>query len=149
MTKNLRKSPWKQINKEWLPEIIVTGGLIVGALYFLIPPVARISLVEEAKEFANPISDFGKWLTTPTNIIALILVVGIGFFVVKRLRYHLLRLTAFDQTCPVCHHQTHRRHRKAYHRFLSAIVPLRRYYCRNCGWKGLRVYHKRKLKRSR
>ncbi|AFZ44256.1 hypothetical protein PCC7418_2094 [Halothece sp. PCC 7418] len=70
-------------------------------------------------------------------IIILSLVI---YLFIKRLRYHVIRCATRSPDCPVCRHQLRQYHRKTYQRWLSYLIPLRRYSCPHCSWTGLKIY---------
>jgi len=138
-----KKRPWWQritINREWLPEIMTLIIFIIGVIYFILPTGLKSTLFVPLKAFFLGIIQLIQWLFTPSTILGIILIIAGAYFVTKRLRYHLIRLANHHQVCPVCQSRIHKRHRKKYQRFLSYMIPIRRYYCSNCGWDGLRVY---------
>lgn len=135
-----KKNTWlKRINQEWLPEILALIILIIGAIYFILPVGLKSNLFTPFQSLFLGIIQLIQWLFTPSTILGIILIIAGAYFVIKRLRYHLICLANHHQVCPVCQSRIHKRHRKQYQRFLSYIVPIRRYSCSNCGWDGLRV----------
>lgn len=46
-------------------------------------------------------------------------------------------------TCPQCGQHIHRAHRRPIERWVSLVVPLRRYRCYRCNWSGVRVAARR------
>lgn len=140
MRKNLRRSWWGKIRRRWLPEVIFLIVASLAGLFFLLPPVVQTNFIEWLVNLTTFIPDTIAWFKKPSNIITLFIILGVSYFFLKRLRYHLLRRgEEYDQTCPVCENKTHKRHRKWHHYLLSNFIPVRRYYCKNCGWKGLRI----------
>jgi len=140
MSQEKKKTWWKRINQEWLPEILALIILIIGAIYFILPVGLKSNLFTPFQALFLGIVNLREWLFTPSIILGIIIIIAVAYFLIKRLRYHLIRLAHQNQVCPVCQSRIHKRHRKKYQRFLSYIVPIRRYYCSNCSWDGLRVY---------
>lgn len=85
-----------------------------------------------------------RWFTEDTTIggvILLSLTIGLGLV---RMRHHLLNSNRWLDTnpCSRCGHaELKRTPRKPWHYALASItgLPLRRYICAACGWKGLRL----------
>jgi len=143
MTKKTRKKKGIKLNREWLPEVIAVIFLVAIGLYFFLPSAARSSLLEGLNYLITLLPTLIKSAINPKNLLAIIIIVAVSYFFVQRLRYHIFRLYGYDETCPVCQHHTHKLHRKGYQRWLSYLIPIRRYHCSNCNWKGLRIYHKK------
>jgi len=141
MSQEKKKTWWKRINQEWLPEILALIILIIGAIYFILPVGLKSNLFTPFQSLFFGIVNLIEWLFTPSTILGIIILITGAYFLIKRLRYHLIRLANQNPVCPVCQSRIHKRHRKKYQYFLSYIVPIRRYCCSNCGWDGLRVYN--------
>jgi len=141
MSQDKKKSWWKKITKDWLPEIIALIILIVGAIYLILPVGLKSNLFTPFQALFLGVVNLVEWLFTPSTILGIIIIIIVAYFLIKRLSHHLIRLANQNQVCPVCQSRIHKRHRKKYQHFLSYIVPIRRYFCSNCGWDGLRVYH--------
>ncbi len=139
MSQEKKNTWWKRINQEWLPEILALIILILGAIYFILPVGLKSNLFTPFQAFFLGIIQLIQWLFTPSTILGTIIIIAGAYFVIKRLRYHFIRLANQNPVCPVCQSRIHKRHRKKYQRFLSYIVPIRRYSCSNCGWDGLRA----------
>ena len=127
MSENNKTNWWQKLNQEWVPELI-------GILFFLSRLLITFYLLEATPNLETNIFFI---LSQPFGIIIILVVI---YFLLKALRYHLLRSAIREPSCPDCNHQLKLRPRKSYQRKLSYLIPLRRYYCRNCGWEGMRVY---------
>jgi hypothetical protein len=80
--------------------------------------------------------------TTPSDLVAYLLLLVVIGLVVWRLRWRLMTMPRFTEAkCPVCGSDLHRIHRRGRDRMVDLFVPVRRYQCRNhdCQWRGLRV----------
>jgi hypothetical protein len=80
--------------------------------------------------------------TSPSDLIAYLLLLLVIGLVVWRLRWRLTTTPRFTEIkCPDCGSDLHRIRRRGRDRVLSLFVPVRRYQCRNhdCQWRGLRV----------
>jgi len=144
MAKKSRKSWWEKVNKEWIPEIAVVGLLLLAIVLLLIPSIFTSTLWETLQSVLIWVQSIGKQLLRPTNFIAFLVIIGLVLFFIRRIRYHLLRLAPRERTCPACDHKIRRRHRKSLDRLISYFVPVRRYSCSNCQWKGLLIYNKQR-----
>lgn len=139
----MKKRCWQRINKLWLPEIILLGGLAFSFILFLLSNIFNINFWTEAQRFGIFFKNVIQWLLTPTTYIGIIILISFLYFLLARIRYHILRLANTNLVCPVCHCKLNKRHRNTYQRLLSYYIPVRRYYCRYCSWKGLRVHIKK------
>jgi hypothetical protein len=144
MTNHRKKNWWQKINKEWIPEILIFGGLSLSFILVLLVNIFNINIWIQFQNLWKIFINIIQFLLTPSNYIGTILIIGLLYFALARIRYHLLRLANSNRVCPVCNHKIHKRHRKKYQRLLSYYIPVRRYYCSYCGWKGLRVSKKTK-----
>lgn len=145
MNKHRKKPWWQKFNTAWIPEIIVVGSSTVIVVFLLLFKLFNINFWIEIERLGLFFQNFLEWLLTPTTFIAIIFIIAVLYFAFVRIRYHLLRLAKSNEACPVCNHKIHKRHRKTYERLFSYYIPVRRYYCRYCGWKGLRVYKKKRI----
>ncbi|MFB6275389.1 MAG: hypothetical protein ABEI32_04475 [Halothece sp.] len=145
MTKHKKQPWWKNIKKAWIPEIIIFGGLTLCLILFVLFKAFNISFWIQIQRLWSFVQNVIQFLLTPTTFIAILLIISLLYFALARIRYHLLRLANSHPVCPVCNHKIHKQHRKTYQRLLSYYIPVRRYYCSSCGWKGLRVYKKRRI----
>lgn len=145
----MTKRQEKRKIKEWIPEISFGILLLLGMIFISLPAVTKWAWLEDFKQIIGSTENIINWLTKPTNLIAIILILATTIFFFKRLGYHVYRLNAFDETCPVCHHRIRKLRRKWYHRLLSAFMPVRRYYCPHCGWKGARINKKKSMIRDK
>ncbi len=77
-----------------------------------------------------------------SELIAIPLLLIVFLAIVWRVRWRTQHNPALtDLHCPRCKGSLHRVHRHMTDRFISIIVPVRRYRCTNreCGWSGIRV----------
>lgn len=150
-TRNRRKSrsARKQILSEWNVEIIASLCLLLGI--FLI--VEDYNIRETTWALTNQLIDWvAAYLGThlsellesalrPSNLLAVVLLVVSISMLWKRIRSRLLQAAAqTPKSCPRCGHSIHKQHRRNVEHLLSYFIPMRRYHCRQCGWKGLQVY---------
>lgn len=149
MSQSKKKPWWKQINLEWLPEIIACTILAIFAIYLVIPSSVKASFWTNLQPFFTGLGVMIQAVVTPPTLLILLGIIVAIYLFVKRLRYHLFRLASDRFKCPVCQHKVQKKHRKSYERLLSRMIPVRRYYCSNCGWEGLRVHPKRRRSSKR
>jgi|AntRauTorcE11898_2_1112593.scaffolds.fasta_scaffold09989_2 hypothetical protein len=138
---------FRKIYRSWLFEtILALVLLIVGIAYFNRDFVS---------EYA---SEAGKWMTDrgPDMIVGLsesilallspkmlaLILGGLVLFLVILWRIiWRFRKSARMKTysCPRCSQPLVRIHRKGWQKAMSKVMPIRRLYCRKCGWRGLRL----------
>lgn len=129
--------------QEWIVELLL-GVIISGFLIWLLLPEEYSQLFLSGSQelfvfLTTPIIDIFGLLLNPRNILVLLLIIFIATLFVVRVRYHIKRKAIDTKQCPVCDSKIHRRHRKPIHHLLSLLIPVRYYYCKSCGWKGLRL----------
>ncbi|MDR9402852.1 MAG: hypothetical protein RI580_05370 [Halothece sp. Uz-M2-17] len=144
MSQEKKKPWWMRIKKEWIPEMIASIFLTLLAISVFLPVSLKSSIWESIKQVFLGIAIVIKWFFTPSTILGLIILVAVIFFIIRRVRYHLIRLATYYHNCPVCDHRLHQRHRKSHQRFFSYVIPVRRYHCNHCGWEGIRVHKQRR-----
>ncbi len=139
--------------KEWIIELVLLVLLSVFVILWLIPEKYTQLLLSSTQDLfailADPILDFFSLLFTPRGILVLLLIIGIATVVVMRIRYHIKRKAVVMKNCPVCDNEISRKPRRLRHHFLNLFVPIRHYYCKSCGWQGLRLSQRREEKKKR
>ena len=137
--------------KKWIVEILLAFLVLVFLLWILIPEDYIQSFFLVSQELlvflTTPIIDFLGLLLSPTVIISLLFIIFVAIILIMRIRYHIKRNAVDTNYCPVCDNKIHRRHRKPIHHFLSLFIPVRYYYCKSCGWQGLRISSKVRRKK--
>ena len=129
--------------KEWIVELLLVVVISGFLLWLLLPEEYSQSLISGSQELfvflTTPIINIFGLLLNLRNLLFLLLIIFIATLFVMRVRYHVKRKAIDTKQCPVCDSKIHRRHRKPIHHILSLVIPVRYYYCKSCGWKGLRL----------
>jgi len=146
MRKRRSKPFWQKINREWLPEIIVLIIFLIATVYFLLFYFFPSALLQDFQAAISSANDLLKWYLDIKKIIAILIAIAFIYFLLQRLRYHVLRTVKFEKSCPTCQHKIHKKRRKFYQYLVSFLIPIRPYYCRNCSWTGWRAYDKKHKK---
>ncbi|AFZ42387.1 hypothetical protein PCC7418_0145 [Halothece sp. PCC 7418] len=144
MSQEKKKPWWTQIKKEWIPDIIASVLFTFFVIYLFLPASLKSIIFGYIKQFFLAISIIIKWFFTPSTLLGIIILIGVIYFIIRRVRYHLTRCASYHHDCPICDHKVHQRHRTSYQRLLSYIIPVRRYHCTHCGWEGIRVHKERR-----
>lgn len=141
-------SRFKQIWQKWKFELIALFLVLVGG-FLLVEPfrlrglfwqLLRNLLVAFFRGLENGIRRIVQF--SLSDMLGILLLTVAIALVLWRVRYHLQRSPYWTSTrCPACGKPLQREHRGAVARFVSRIIPIRSYYCRNedCGWEGWRV----------
>ncbi|MGM0588126.1 MAG: hypothetical protein ACQETE_06935 [Bacteroidota bacterium] len=92
------------------------------------------------------VTDASQWLhdlVTGLNMKVLLsggAAVGVIVLSIWRLMWRLRSSARFTGTeCPHCGYPLSRIRRTDFQRKVSKIIPIRRFYCKKCKWKGLRL----------
>lgn len=148
-TKKNKNSDLKKVKrewKEWIPEILGLFLLASIIIWLVFPSQYKSSLYRQIQDFISSLlsgfNSFLETITNPSTLLGLALFVIVIYLIMLRVRYHLKRFAVNPSICPVCSSPINQRHRRLQHRILSIVVPVRRYSCLNCGWKGLKIYQK-------
>lgn len=141
----------KRLTHSWIIDLLLFA-LIMGGVYtlFNFETVQQYWLDPLKEAFAD---DFALWVNhilgwmhdTATGItlrflIIIISAVGIVFLIGWRVLWRLReskRLAGTD--CPHCGYPLSRIRRTDFQRKISKVIPFRRFYCKKCKWKGLRL----------
>ncbi len=128
-----------------------TGSLAPDVVLLLLCLLALILLFDPVREtavaHAYP-SPLWRWLLVEEGLP----VIGAGLLLIivlpasLRLRWHINHHTPWwARSCPKCHSvNLSRIHRTRLDRLLNyAGIPVRRYICRDCHWKGARIDERR------
>jgi hypothetical protein len=147
---------WYQRLPPWVQEYAVEIGLVAAvliAVFLLVEPWdIRETLFRWARRSWQAFSAFfdatvlalidgvrGLTLSDATAVVILLVVVFVALW---RLRWRIIQSERlWSTTCPQCDlPELHRIHRRFGGRMLGLLgVPVGRYHCRHCGWKGLRI----------
>lgn len=141
--RNTRSAP---LDKHWLPNLVLDllllpafaiSFILLFNLWWHIPPAIRPggplgSLLDALR---------ASGLMAPVGIVALL---ATTFIAARRLRRRINNTQLLWNThCPHCHQDTLQRiRRRPFERRIANMgIPLRRYICLNCDWRGSRIEH--------
>lgn len=139
----------RRLQKSWIIEIVLILLLLGGgALVIFKNEAAAIAeiLIDTAFNFLQELDksskEKGSWKDLFTVKKIGIAVLGVAFIVLlwRRIVWRLRssrRMTA--AVCPKCRHPLSRIRRGQLHKMISVFLPVRRYFCHNCQWKGMRI----------
>jgi predicted RNA-binding Zn-ribbon protein involved in translation (DUF1610 family) len=142
---------FKRLTKSWLIDVLLITVLAVGLYAALNLEAVQQQWLEPLKQmFAE---DFDVWFQnllawmhdTATGItLRLILIIGgalgVIFLMAWRLLWRLRESTRYTGTdCPRCGYPMSRIRRTDLQRKISKVIPIRRFYCKKCKWKGIRL----------
>lgn len=139
----------RRIQQSWAVDALLFSALIFGlvGVYFRheISDLLRVFLDELIAAYNN----FGKTnnegpgftdLLTPKNLLIAIFITGFLTIVWRRIVWRLRSSRSLTSPlCPKCSHPLSRIRRRRFQKIISLLLPLRRYYCHNCHWKGVRI----------
>jgi hypothetical protein len=141
------KSLFRKFFKSWFFEVSLVVVIILGGIYVL-----NVSIINTwVKQVIHDISGF--YTQTSTAFKAIIsdensvkILIGLLAFILfllilaYRIVWRLQGSKKFTATsCPRCSEPLVRVKSHEWQKKLRPILPLRRFYCRNCGWKGTRI----------
>jgi hypothetical protein len=139
----------RRILREWRVEIILSAALALAAFLLLERMDIRATLWSGLNRLvdaagAAALRVLGLVMpTTLSDLVGLLLVIGVAILAAWRLRWRLMRSPSLTgRVCPRCGSSLKRIHRKPLDRAINTIiVPIHRYTCSNstCRWRGLRV----------
>jgi transposase-like protein len=66
-----------------------------------------------------------------------VLIVGTQAYIARGVSSIMEQSSIHRCYCPECGQQAYRVQWRLYERLVSLIVPVRRYHCSSCGWRGL------------
>lgn len=137
----------KNLIKSWYLEGIIGVIATLIILYYLnkdsISRWLEESKIDTQNILKDSVSAFFSFIKGPEG--KRIIFLSIGAIVVLlllfwRILWRLQRSVKFTSTtCPDCNSPLVRVNRKHWQKIVSKLIPLRRLYCRNCGWKGVRI----------
>jgi hypothetical protein len=141
-----RQSNGKPLSKHWLPQLVLDLLLLPA---FALSFILLLNLwwhIPVAIRPGGPIGQLfdmlrASGLMAPVGIVALLFTTLIA---ARRLR---LRINTTQQLwntcCPHCHNTNLQRiRRRPYERRIANMgIPLRRYICLQCNWRGSRIEH--------
>lgn len=137
---------FRKLYRSWLFEALLIALLLLVAFAYLNREhVAEVaSLVSEWVSEKGPgaVTGFLESLATLLSPKVLLLMGGglaVVLLVLWRILWRIRKSPKFKtNTCPRCSQPLVRIHRKGWQKAVSKVLPLRRLYCRKCGWRGLR-----------
>lgn len=147
---------WYQRLPPWVRGYAVEIGLVAAvliAIFLLVEPWdIRETLFRWARRSWQAFSAFfdatvrtlieGVGRLTLSDATAVAILLGVVLVALWRLRWRIVQSERLWSTsCPQCDlPELHRIHRRLGGRMLSLLgLPVGRYHCRHCGWKGLRI----------
>jgi hypothetical protein len=137
---------------EWRVELFI--ALLVALAIFLLLERMQIreTLLGWLRQGFAGLTSFGGGVlggvvafvrdTTLSDLTGYVLLLFAFVFVIWRTRWRLMTMPRFTaRKCPRCGCELHRVHRRPSDRWVSLVVPVARYRCRNqdCRWRGLRI----------
>ncbi len=141
------KIMFRKFLKSWYFEVSLLIVVILGGIYVL-----NVSIINTwlKQVFSDVASFYSQTSAAFTAILSdedsAKILVGIVAFLVflmilaYRIVWRLQGSKKFTSTsCPRCSEPLVRVKSHEWQRKLRSILPLRRFYCRNCGWKGTRI----------
>ncbi len=145
---NLRQL-YRRVYKSWAVDVVLAVAVVLGFLALLFREEVITLLSTVIDHFLSAYKEFekagkgkkgvGDYLT-PINIAIITGAVAFVVIVWRRVVYRLRNSRKFTSAvCPKCSHPLSRIRRSPFQKTLSYILPVRRYYCHNCHWKGVRV----------
>lgn len=141
----------KKILRSWIIDtillLVIVGGTYLAFNYqyyqqeILIPLLGSLDVnIEQMIMSAN------QSLTSVRDLLSLkVLFQIIGgivaiLFIIWRILWRIRDIERFNSTdCPKCGYPLSRIKRTSFQRLISKILPIRRFYCKKCRWKGLRI----------
>ncbi|MBN1317154.1 MAG: hypothetical protein JXA42_16850 [Anaerolineales bacterium] len=148
-----RKRKFSERIPDWIVDYAVElgiGAAILCAIFLLVEPwnlreclTAFIGQIVEI--ITMSLSIFGNFIKrlTLSDTIAIFILLGVIFVIIMRIRWRILRNDRFwSDHCPRCDSSGLKRVRRHWLDKLIGIsgIPVRRYRCSECRWRGLRVY---------
>jgi hypothetical protein len=147
---------WYQRLPPWLQEYAVEVGLVAAvliAIFLLVEPWdiretffrwARRSWLAFSGFFDGTVRALisGVHGLTLSDATAVAILMGVVLVALWRLRWRIIQSERlWSSSCPQCDFpELHRVHRRLGGRMLGILgLPVGRYRCRHCGWKGLRI----------
>lgn len=118
-------------------------GALIASIGIMLNPFRNF--VTESDQAGTLNQNIMQWLAYDNGafLIGLGLTILSILFLLYRVRFRMLNVRAYwSIECPSCGKgDLKRAERKWYHRFISkiAFVPLNRFMCKDCGWRGGRI----------
>ena len=138
---------FRKFYKSWYFEGTLIALILLGVIYALNLRAANMVLTQVMHGFSESITGittfFHELITSDSGKKLLATIVGIIvfiFLVVWRIVYRLRSSKSLaSTTCPNCDSPLVRVKSRRWQKTVRPILPLRRFYCRTCGWKGFRM----------
>lgn len=137
----------KQLFRNWRNEILAAIALAIG-LFLLVENFGvrrtlgnfgRSLFGQLSQGLQQAIRGILGWAHPAKVTIAMALIVG-AVLLLQRVRRRILQsATLTGRHCPKCNGPLRKQRRHVVGRLVSAIVPLRPYHCKSCGWEGWRA----------
>lgn len=139
----------KKFWRSWMADVCIFFGFLGGGWAVLnfdlsfLRSISWMGLMEWTDQALIWVSEAleGWEQTIGGSFLMYTAVSVVGFALIYvRVIYHLRgshRLT--HSRCPRCTHPMHRIKRTPFQKALSRVFPLRRFYCPNCSWKGVKL----------
>lgn len=138
---------FRKFYKSWYFEGTLVALLLVGVIYVLNLRMANevfAQIVNGVSETTNQLTNFlHELITSDSGKKLLAAIIGTILFIlliVWRIVYRLRSSKTLASTsCPNCDSPLVRVKSRNWQKTVRPILPLRRFYCRSCGWKGFRI----------
>lgn len=139
----------RKVQKSWFPDVLLVVVLIGGAWILNSPESfgeiksTLFPLFSQFEGLLNAFSEwsnlFSTWLTVE-NILIAAAALGLAIVFFRRLIWRLRQNKVLTSTsCPKCEQPLQRISRTPIQKFISKYIPLRRFRCPKCRWKGVRL----------
>lgn len=138
---------FRKFLKSWYFEASLVVMAILGLAYVFNVSAAHEwgkqainSFLSGFNQFLSGFNEILQAVNTPRILIAIVVIILVLALIAWRLLWRLQGSKKYSSTtCPRCEAPLVRVKSLGWQRKIRPIIPLRRFYCRNCGWKGLRV----------
>lgn len=139
----------KKFLQSWLVDISILVGVVTISIV-LFKPSLKDSIITWILSHSDVIEQISIWLEmgketsgqifTPTKVGVFVASVAGLYFLIWRSLWRMRRGKVFTSTnCPRCDAPMQRINRTAIQKYFSQMVPLRRYYCKPCKKKHIRI----------
>jgi hypothetical protein len=138
---------FRKFYKSWYFEATLVAIIIVGVIYLLNMRLANDVLISVYAGISNAFSklllSLHELITSDSGkkiVIAVVGAISLIILIIWRIVWRLRSSSMLAGiTCPNCDSPLVRVKSRSWQKKIRPILPLRRFYCRNCGWKGFRI----------
>lgn len=140
------KAFFKRLIKTWIFDILIVGGIITVILVVVYRskissylPSFSIYINEGLAQLPSAVTKTINFFSLDIVLIILVIIFIIALFL-WRIFWRLQRANIVKTSnCPKCDQPLVRIHRKPWQKIIGRILLTRRYYCKSCGWRGMRL----------